>query len=126
MTTRPHPVSARALSAPVLHFDLQAEIKRLRGEPDWTSGKRSITLTKDGSLRVVLMALRAGASLEEHGAASAVTVHVLEGSVCITVEDHAVMLMTGGLLTLEPELRHSVAAADDSVLLLTLSLPAKS
>src|SRR5512147_2454341 len=66
MTQRPHPGSDRALAGPVMQFSLFEEIERLKAEPDWTAGRRSITLAKQSGLRVVLMVLRAGAKVDEH------------------------------------------------------------
>lgn len=79
MTNRPHPGTERLLAAPLLLFRFAEEVARLKGEPDWAGGKRAITLTKQGGLRVVLIALRSGATLDEHVAAGALTVQVLEG-----------------------------------------------
>ena len=121
MTSRPHPGTDRPLAAPALHFRLQEELRRLRGEPDWTSGRRSITLAKHGGLRVVLIAMLAGATLDEHVAAGALTVQVLEGRVRFTAGGETLMLVPGELLALEPGLPHEVHAMDASAFLLTLA-----
>jgi quercetin dioxygenase-like cupin family protein len=123
MTPRPHPGTDRPLAAPLLLFRLPEEVSRLKGEPDWTGGKRTITLTKQGGLRVVLIALRAGATLDEHLAAGALTVQVLEGSVRFAAGGETRSLVPGELLALEPGLRHDVQAVDESVFLLTLAQP---
>jgi hypothetical protein len=46
------------------HIDLNAEIERF--PPDAPSGRRSETLLKTPSLRVVLITMRAGTELHEH------------------------------------------------------------
>ena len=123
MTTRPHPGTERLLAAPLLLFRLPDEVVRLKGEPDWAAGKRAITLTKQGGLRVVLIALRPGATLDEHLAVGALTVQVLEGRVRFDAGGETRVLMPGELLALEPGLRHDVQAVDESVFLLTLAQP---
>lgn len=120
MTQRPHPVADRPVSAPLLPLRLPEEISRLKGEADWTGGKRSITLSKQGGLRVVLMALRAGATTGEHSAAGAITVHVLEGRIGFVAAGQTKELMAGDIVALEAGLPHDVQAVDESVFLLTL------
>ncbi|WP_166178667.1 hypothetical protein [Rubrobacter tropicus] len=47
MTNRPHPESERLMHGPLQHFDLEAELARLRGERAFTEGRRNaITLRK--------------------------------------------------------------------------------
>jgi len=120
---RPHPGNERSLSAPVLLLNLLEELRRLRSEPDWTGGKRTITLTKQGGLRVVLVALHAGASMEEHLAAGAMTAQVLEGRVHFVVGGETRTLSPGELMAVEPGLPHTVQAVEESAFLLTLAQP---
>ena len=68
------PGTERLREGPLRLFRLADEIARLKGEADWTGGKRAITLTKQDGQRVVLLALRAGAKLDEHLAAGALTI----------------------------------------------------
>lgn len=120
MPARRHPGTERPLTAPALQFDLVQEIQRLKDEKEWTGGRRSITLAKQGARRIVLMALRTGAKVEEHAVAGALFVQVLEGRVRVTVAEHTWSIGAGELLALEPNLAHRVHAMAESVLLLTL------
>lgn len=127
MTQRPHPDANRPISAPLMLHRLSEEIGRLKGEAEWTGGKRSITLSKQGGLRVVMMALRAGASTGEHSAAGAITVQLLEGRASFVAAGGTRELVPGDLVALEAGLPHDVQAVDESVFLLTLGqAPAKS
>jgi|WetSurMetagenome_2_1015567.scaffolds.fasta_scaffold08440_10 quercetin dioxygenase-like cupin family protein len=123
MTKRPHPGTDRPLAAPLLLFRLPQEMSRLKGEPDWMAGKRTITLTKQGGLRVVLIALHAGATMGDHLAAGALTVQVIEGRVRFATGDETRTLVPGDLVALEPGLPHDVQALDESLFLLTLAQP---
>jgi len=58
------------LGSPMLSFDLNAEIERLRKENAWQGGRDSKTLVKHADFRVVLTVLKAGARLHEHKAAA--------------------------------------------------------
>jgi quercetin dioxygenase-like cupin family protein len=121
--SRPHPGTERSLDAPVLRFKLDEELDRLKGESDWVGGKRTITLAKLGGLRVVLIALRPGATLDEHVAAGAVTIQVLDGNVDVSVGGEARRLGAGELLAMEPALPHAVRAEGAAAFLLTLAQP---
>lgn len=123
MRTRRSPGTERLREGPLRLFRLAEEIARLKGEADWTGGKRAITLAKQDSQRVVLLALRAGARVDEHLAAGALTVQVLEGRVQLTAGGERRTLSGGELLAVEAGLPHDVEAVDESVLLLTLAQP---
>lgn len=125
MTLRPHPGSERPLDAPALLFRLTDEIARLKAEPGWTGGKQTITLAKQGTQRVVLIGMHAGAVLEEHVAPGAISVHLLEGSLRFTAAGAPHLLAPGDLLTLAPGQPHAVRAESASVFLLTLGQPAE-
>lgn len=62
---RPH---TSPMAAPFLEFDFTRELERLHAEADWSSGHNAKTLVKYDNLRVVLMALKAGARVPEHQA----------------------------------------------------------
>ena len=112
------------LAAPTLHFDLAAELAQIRATGAWQqSGRHARTLVKEGALRIVLVALRAGANLEEHQAHGPVSLHALEGQLRVRTPEQDVTLAAGQLLALESDLRHDVTALADSVLLLTLTQP---
>jgi quercetin dioxygenase-like cupin family protein len=75
-------------------------------------------------LRQTLIALVAGASLDEHESPADATLQVLRGRVRLTAEGWAVELGAGERVDIPPT-RHALAALDDSaVLLTTVVLPA--
>jgi quercetin dioxygenase-like cupin family protein len=115
--------ASHAMAAPVLHFGLQDEIRRLRGEAgpgSGSGGRNAITLVKDGPLRVVLILLRAGASMEEHAAPGPATVHVLGGRVRIGAQTDECTCAAGGIVVFNGGIAHTVTAEEESTLLLTL------
>jgi quercetin dioxygenase-like cupin family protein len=110
-----------ALAGTALTFDLAAEAEALVGEPTWQlHGHNAKTLVKHPDFRVVLIALRAGARMEEHKADQCVTIHVLSGALRLHLPRGTVDLSAGGLLALEQTVLHDVEALAQSVFLLSL------
>ncbi|HLJ67083.1 MAG TPA: cupin domain-containing protein [Chloroflexota bacterium] len=111
----------RVLAAPILRFDLQAELERLRRQPGYDAGKPTgKTLVKEPDLRIVLIALRDGAGLEEHQASGPISVQVIEGKITLRVMNARVDLTAGEIVALEAGVRHDVEAAGDAAFLLTI------
>src|SRR3954447_7895254 len=96
-------------------LDLDTELAHLRAEEPWRrSGRHTRTLIKDADLRVVLVALRAGARLEEHHAPGRITIHALDGHVQVGVAGASIDLHRGQIVTLGPTIRHDVGALVES------------
>lgn len=101
-------------------YDLDAEIERFIPDPTGTSGRRAETLIKHDGLRVVLITMRAGASLQEHSAPGPITIHCLRGRIAVSVGDVEHELGPLGLISLGPGERHAVMAREDGAFLLTI------
>lgn len=71
-------------------------------------------------LRQTLVALRAGARLDEHDSPGEATVQVLSGRIVLVAASASWEGATGALLVVPPE-RHSVEALEDSTFLLTVA-----
>jgi quercetin dioxygenase-like cupin family protein len=111
----------RPAKSPLSRFRLDAEIDRLKGETAWSSGTRNaITLAK-GPLTIVLVALKPGATLEEHRARGPMTLEVLSGSIRFRSAETVSEVEAGQLVVLESALAHEVEALTESALLLTLA-----
>jgi quercetin dioxygenase-like cupin family protein len=112
----PHPLTGTALT-----FDLAGEAEALKREPTWEqSGHNAKTLIKHADVRVVLIALRKGARMQEHKTDQCVTLHALAGHLRVHVPGNAVDLPMGALMALDHTVVHDVEALEESVLLLTL------
>ncbi|MGZ3457568.1 MAG: cupin domain-containing protein [Archangium sp.] len=115
---------SRHLDAPVLRLELARDADELRRGESWRlHGHNAKTLMKAPHLRVVLIALRAGASLGEHRAPGPITLQTLSGHLRLKLPGQVVEAPTGCLLALERPPLHDVEALQDSLLLLTLSWP---
>lgn len=112
----------RPVPVPLLHVRLAEQLDRFRQEPTWrTSGRDAITLSKEPSLRLVLMLLGKGSKLAEHKAAGPLVLHVLSGSVIFRSGSRTETVGTGELIVLEAAIEHEVEAVEDSACLLTLT-----
>lgn len=117
--------AGRHLDTTFATVNLGTEVARLRESDPWRgSGRHATTLIKDAGLRVVLIALRSGARLEEHHAPGRITIHALDGALTVRAAGQAVELGPGELLTLGPAIPHDVEARLDSAVLLTIAWPA--
>lgn len=117
-----HPVPG--LSGPLLQFDLNTEIEKLRQEDAWRITSRNTkTLVKYPDFRIVLISLKSGKRIEGHKADESISIQALTGKLRLHLPGQAVELPAGHLLTLERALPHDVEALEDSSFLLTLPWP---
>jgi hypothetical protein len=115
---------SRALHEPVMTFDLEGEVERMRREPAYADhGRTSKTLAKAPAFRVVLTLIRAGGHVGEDDAWSPLAVQVLEGAVMAGRGDDLAPLGRGGLAWFSSGPGWSVEAREDSVLLISMSWP---
>jgi quercetin dioxygenase-like cupin family protein len=117
---RPHTPS---MASPFLEFDLTSEMDRLHGETTWNTGQNARTLIKYDDLRVVLMALEAGAKIPAHKANGRITVQVLSGHIRLNASERAFDLLPGSLLALDHRAPHDLEAVEESAVLLTIAWP---
>ena len=119
---RPEPEAGHPLDAPLLVFDLPALLAQVRQEPSYrTSDRNALTVFKTDGMRIVLLALHAGAELKTHTAPGIISVQVLEGRLMFRTAEQATELAQGQLLTLHAGIPHSVTAVTEAVFLLTLA-----
>ena len=113
-----------ALTAPLLTFNLEKEIERLRREEHWLKdGRISQTLVKYSDFRIVLILMQAGTVMREHKADARISIHGLSGRLMVQLPEKTVELSTGDLLVLEKCLPHDVSAVEESAFLLSISWP---
>jgi quercetin dioxygenase-like cupin family protein len=101
-------------------FDLNAEIARFP-PGEGASGRRAETLVKTDRLRLVLVTMRAGASLDEHTSPGPITIQALRGRFVVSARDREHALNEGGLIALDAGVPHAVRALADGAFLLTIA-----
>mgnify|MGYP001597843335 CR=1 FL=1 len=109
-------------------FDLEQIAREMRREPEYDHdhGGAARTIVRTDDLRVVLIAIRAGAHIAEHVAQATVAIQVLSGRVRVKLprlarqhEDRFEELSPGRLLAIEGGLAHSIEALEETALLVT-------
>jgi len=88
------------------------------------AGRKSKMLVKYPEFRIVLVTMRAGSRWNDHKTPSRIFLQVLRGHILFCAPHATFNLRTGQLLTLDPDIVHSVDSTEDSAFLLTLSGPA--
>jgi quercetin dioxygenase-like cupin family protein len=120
--TQQRPEGDRAMDATLVTIDLPSFIKRIKQEPTWKdSDRNAITVFKTNGMRLVLIALHAGAEMKTHTADGIISVQVIDGRMKFNADNRSVELNTGQMLALHKRIPHSVLAIDETIFLLTLT-----
>ena len=115
---------ARALSGPLLRFELAEEAGRLRAETSFLEGDRNArTLTKAGAFRLVLVVFRASATFDENDQRGSVALQVLDGRVDVRVGEDTIEIGAGEIAVVSPDHPWKAVAVTDGLLLLHLTWP---
>jgi quercetin dioxygenase-like cupin family protein len=102
-------------------FPLMSMAEKLMGEAtSATSGRASLTLAHGDEMTVVLVALKAGNTLEEHTAPAAATVITLSGNIIFTTSAEKITLEQGEAVTFTADILHAVDASEDSAFLIVI------
>ena len=105
-------------------FDLGVIDCELRASEAYArEGHTARTLSREDDLRVVLIAMKAGARMNEHRAQQTSAIQVISGHVRLLLANETTDVRSGQLLVLERGVQHDVEAVLDSALLLTLGWP---
>lgn len=123
VTTKHTYLRTHAISGKVLLFALKTDSADLIERAQATkAGRTATTLVKDGPLRITLVALRKGISLQEHQVSGAVSIQALRGRVALKAEGSQLDLRPGQLAALDADVRHVATALTDCAILITMSI----
>ena len=103
--------------------DLYAEATRLRveGSSEEHPGRTTKMLVKHTEFKIVLVAMRAGNTWEEHETDARIIVQPIFGHIRFRTPESSFDLREGQILVLNPGVSHDVSALEESAFLLTLS-----
>jgi quercetin dioxygenase-like cupin family protein len=114
------PAGAHPAPAQVHHLDLETAADeltaRLAGH-----GRQSQSLARESGTSLVLMAMEAGDQVAEHSARGVVTIQALRGEGVVSADGRQYPLGKGQVVMFQPGVRHSIAADQRSVFLLTVT-----
>ena len=85
------------------------------------AGRTAKTIMSGTVMRAVVVALKAGAEMNEHDSPTAATLYLIQGEVTLKAGDREWQISPGQLVPVPPQ-RHSVQARSDSAFLLTVAL----
>ena len=118
--THNRPTGDRILDAPYIVANIDERIEQLKEEEAWNKNDRNaITLVKTGGLTTVLICLKKEAAINDNIVDGILTVEVIEGSVNISTDADSFKLCERNIITLRPNIPHSIYALKETVLLLT-------
>lgn len=92
----------------------------LEGSPVPPAGLGHTTALAHPDVRVIVLAFAAGHVLREHAAPFPLLMQALDGELVVRADGRETRLVPGGLLRMDPALRHEVEAVVASRLMLTL------
>jgi quercetin dioxygenase-like cupin family protein/hemerythrin-like domain-containing protein len=116
-------IDAESPAEPVHVGGLEAELSALLASPAVArEGRSARTLLKAGPLRLVLIALGAGGTVQEHTAPGPITLQALRGAVRVRAGGQEFALAAGEVLAIPARLPHSLHADAPSGVLLTMTL----
>jgi quercetin dioxygenase-like cupin family protein len=121
-STPQRPEGRRPLDAPLVKFDLNDALSRIRNEEAYKNKDRNaITLFKSDKLCYVLIALHAGAEMKTHATAGMSSLQVLSGSIDFRMGNQILELKEGEMITIHEHVPHGLLANTESAILLTMT-----
>lgn len=110
-------------TAPLLAFNTDHEIAQLHSEKPWQAGHSSKTLAKYPNLRVVLIAMEAGARLHQHKTHGSIMIQTVRGRIRVALPGKNLEIPAGEFALLDALIPHEVESIEASEFLLTISWP---
>jgi quercetin dioxygenase-like cupin family protein len=118
--TRNRPEGDRVLDASYVIANIEERIDQLKDEEAWDKNDRNgITLVKNDRLTIVLTCLQKGAAIERNSIDGMITIQVIDGRLEITTDADNFELKEKEIITLQPNITHSLKAVKETAFLLT-------
>lgn len=121
--TNNRPEGTRIIDAPFVYIDTAEYYRQLTQEEAWQKNDRNgITLFKSEGHTIVLTAFHAGAELNANDVKGVITIQVLEGLLIFLLGGEKFTLKPGNVVALHPNIKHSLLAKVDSLVMITTNL----
>jgi len=108
---------------PWLDFDLLWEVGQLQQEPNWQSGRNSKTIVHYPDFRIVVTAIKAETTINEHTTAGRLAVQTLQGHLRMHAGGKEFDLPAGRILAIDQAVPYDLYAIEDSAFLLFVAWP---
>jgi quercetin dioxygenase-like cupin family protein len=116
------PEGDRVIDASYLYINIPSHIEQLKKEKAWKMNDRNgITIFKTESLALVLTGLHAGATIKDNCINGLVVLQPIEGKIRVNTVDGDLEMNPKDILTLRPNVAHSIEALTDAVILLSIN-----
>lgn len=116
------PEGDRSIDAPLLLMDIPKYIQQVKEEEAWrVNDRNAITLFKTNNIRLLLIALHAGAEMHTERPENVLILQVLEGRLQLRTNAALININKEQALALHEQIVYSITAIEEAVLLLTVS-----
>ena len=119
--TENRPTGDRIIDAPQHLVDISYELSVLKQEKTWDKNDRNaITIFKTNQLTIVLVALKAGASLLPHQVSAIASVQILKGKAEFISEEGQKELQENNIVILHSNELFNITALEETNILVTI------
>ena len=123
-STRLRPRPEKRITRKVISYDLALQARRLKREKPWTDhGHDAITIFRRQNARAVLIVLKADSKIRQHETKASVILQLIEGRVCVHLNDEAIELGPNMLVSIESHVAYEIEARGKDVTLLLTFCP---
>lgn len=103
-------------------FDLPILIAKMKKQQHWEKGElNSMILLKTPDKQIVLTTLHEGTEIDSFQSNDSITFQIIEGKLMFHTRKESVMIDRGQLWTLHENIKYSLTADEDTVLLMTIA-----
>ena len=120
--THNRPEGDRKIDSPVLLIDLPFYIDQIKNEKAWEDNDRNaITIYKTNKLRILLVALHKGASMQTERPENIFSLQVLKGKLNVATSYAATEVDKDMMVAIHDNIPYTISALKKSLFLLTLA-----
>ena len=113
-------IDSRSPSLSVI--DLPNLIAKMKKQRRWAKGKlNAMILLKTPDKQIVLATLHEGTEIDSFHSNDSITFQIIEGKLMFNTREKSVMIDKGQFLTLYENIKYSLTADEDTVLLMTIA-----
>lgn len=103
-------------------FNLPALVDKMKHKQSWANGElNALILLKTPNKQIVLIAMHDGTEIQSFQSNDSITFQIIEGQLMFHTRKESVTLVKGQLLTFHENIKYSLNAREETVLLLTIT-----